>query len=90
MKILKDRKDDVLKVILFSIVIIWLLCFVIDYARAIQNKWPLFCVKETFKEYEDGTVKLCTGVGYKLYKYDRNSIPVTVQFGPFFIKERTK
>ncbi|MBE6154330.1 MAG: hypothetical protein E7163_01975 [Firmicutes bacterium] len=90
MIIIKERFSDIIKVAALSVIIIWLLCFVIDYARAIQSKWPIFCIKETTKKYQDGTVKSCTGVGYKMYKYDRAIIPVSVQFGPFFIKERTK
>ena len=82
--------SDVVKVLVLALVIIWIICFCIDYFRARQTKTLLFCINETVKEYEDGTVYSCTGLGYKMYKYNRTSIPVTVQFGPFFIKERTK
>lgn len=90
MKFIKERYNDIIKVVVLSVIIIWVICFGIDLIRARQNKWPLFCVKESIKNYEDGTVEICTGVGYKMYKYKRSSIPVTVQFGPFFMEERTK
>ena len=86
----KKRRSDIIKVAILSVIIIWVICFFIDYARARQSKELLFCIKEDIKEYEDGTVYSCTGLGYKMYKYQRASIPVTIQFGPFFMKERTK
>jgi hypothetical protein len=90
MEFTKPKKGEIIKVIILSIVIIWIICFFIDYARARQSKKPLFCIKEVTKEYEDGSVYACTGLGYKMYKYERSSIPVSIQFGPFFIQERTK
>ena len=89
MTFIKERYIDIIKVVVLSVIIIWLLCFIIDYARARQNKWPLFCINEKVMKYDDGTVKSCTGLGYKMYRYERKSIPISVQFGPFFIKERT-
>lgn len=86
----KTKKKEIIKVIILSIVIIWIICFFIDYFRARQEKRPLFCINEVTKEYDDGSVYICTGVGYKMYHYKRSSIPLSVQFGPFFIKERTK
>ena len=90
MNFIKERKDDIIKVILLSIIFIWTICFLIDYIRVRRNNEPIFCIKENIKEYDDGTVYECVGMGYKTYKYDRTSIPITVQFGPFFLKERTK
>lgn len=90
MKKTKYNKSDIIKIVILAIVIIWIICFFIDYFRARQAKTPIFCIKEEVKEYEDGTVYSCTGLGYKMYKYDRASIPVSIQFGPFFIQERTK
>lgn len=86
----KVKKSDVIKVILLAIIIIWIIIFFIDYFRARQSKTPLFCISEETKEYDDGTVYSCTGLGYKMYKYNRSSIDATIEFGPFFIKERTE
>ena len=87
---MENRKYDIIKLAILSIVIIWIICFFIDYARSRQSKFPLFCINENVKHYDDGEVYSCTGLGYKMYKYNRQSIPLTVQFGPFFIEERTK
>lgn len=86
----KIKKGDVFKVVLLAIIIIWIIIFFIDYFRARQSKTPLFCISEETKEYDDGTVYSCTGLGYKMYKYNRSSIDATIEFGPFFIKERTE
>ena len=86
----KIKKSDVIKVVLLAIIIIWIIIFFIDYFRARQSKTPLFCISEETKEYDDGTVYSCTGLGYKMYKYNRSSVDATVEFGPFFIKERTE
>lgn len=84
------RKRDIVKVAILSVIIIWIICFFIDYFRARQSKMPIFCIKEETKEYNDGSVYSCTGLGYKMYKYSRASIGTSLEFGPFFIKERTK
>ncbi len=84
----RANKSDI--IVILSIVIIWIFCFFIDYFRARQSKKPLFCITQNTKTYDDGTVYSCTGMGYKMYKYERASIPTKLEFGPFFIKERTK
>ncbi len=86
----KVTKGDIIKVIVLALVIIWIIIFFIDYFRARQSKTPIFCISEETKEYDDGTVYSCTGLGYKMYKYDRSSINASIEFGPFFIKERTE
>ncbi len=86
----KVTKGDIIKVIVLALVIIWIIIFLIDYFRARQSKTPIFCISEETKEYDDGTVYSCTGLGYKMYKYDRSSINASIEFGPFFIKERTE
>ncbi len=87
---IRANKSDIIKIVILSIVIIWIFCFFIDYFRARQSKKPLFCITQNTKTYDDGTVYSCTGMGYKMYKYERASIPTKLEFGPFFIKERTK
>ena len=86
----KVTKGDIIKVIVLALVIIWIIIFFIDYFRARQSKTPIFCISEETKENDDGTVYSCTGLGYKMYKYDRSSINASIEFGPFFIKERTE
>lgn len=87
---IKYRKMDIIKILILAVVVVWIICFFIDYFRARQSKDLLFCVKEVTKEYDDGTVYSCTGFGYKMYRYNRSSVATDLEFGPFFIKERTK
>ena len=86
----KIRKSDIIKIVVLALIIAWIVCFFIDYFRARQSKTPVFCIKEETKKYDDGTVYSCTGLGYKMYRYDRSSVATDLEFGPFFIKERTK
>lgn len=87
---METRKRDIIKIVIIGLVITWIICFFIDYIRARQQKMPIFCVKEVTTTYDDGEVQTCIGLGYKMIKYQRTSIPVGIDFGPFFIKERTK
>ncbi len=86
----KNKVGDIIKIAILAFIIIWIIIFFIDYFRARQAKTPLFCISEETKEYDDGTVYSCVGLGYKMYKYDRDSVEASVEFGPFFIKERTE
>ncbi len=86
----REKRIYYLKIILLAVVIVWIICFFIDYFRARQSKDPLFCIVEKTKEYDDGTVYSCTGLGYKMYRYNRSSVSTNLEFGPFFIRERTK
>ncbi len=86
----KIRKGDIVKIVILSLIIVWIICFFIDYFRARQMKDPVFCISEVTKKYDDGTVYSCTGLGYKMYRYNRSSISTNLEFGPFFIQERTK
>ena len=85
----KIRKGDIVKIVILAFIIVWIICFFIDYFRARQMKDPVFCINEVTKEYDDGNVYICTGLGYKMYRYNRSSIKTNLEFGPFFIKERT-
>ena len=62
---------------------------VIDFINVNQEKEPIFCNHEEWTQYDDGTVELCVGVGYKVYRYNRESIKGS-EFGPFWIEEKTK
>ncbi len=90
MQDIKANKSNIIKIIVLAVIVTWIIIFFVDYFRARNMKKPLICLNETTKTYDDGTVYSCTSLGYKMYKYDRESIPESVEFGPFFIKERTK
>lgn len=86
----KVNKGDVIKIVVLTLIIIWIIIFFVDYFRAREAKMPIFCIMENTKKYDDGEVYSCTGLGYKMYKYDRSSIDASIEFGPFFIQERDK
>ena len=72
-------------------VVFWV-CFVIlasvwltDFFRVKTNNDPIFCLSEKTHKFDDGTVKECVGLGYKVYEYHRKSLDNAYQFGPFFI-----
>ena len=89
LKFLQENKNDVMKVAFLAIIIIWIICFIIDYSRVRSSNKPVFCLHKETKKYPDGEVYVCTGFGYKAYYYSRKSVNATIEFGPFFLKERT-
>lgn len=75
--------DFIISVIVFGILAVWLY----DFYNVYNEKDPQLCLKEETHEYEDGTTEVCTGAGYKVYKYNRKSIE-GLEFGPFWMEER--
>lgn len=73
--------------IVFWVVIIFLFfIWIFDFVQVKNNKEPRFCIKKHTYKYEDGNTKECIGLGYKVYNYNRKSINIKSEFGPFFIK----
>ena len=77
----------IFKVLVILAIIAWVGIIFVDYFKATSTGEPIFCIKEETKNYNDGSVYICTGLGYKMIRYDRKSISA-VEFGPFFIQER--
>ena len=75
--------DVVISIVVFSIMFIW----IFDFLNVYTDKDPKFCLEKEIKEYEDGSTTICTGLGYKVYQYDRYSIEGS-EFGPFWMEER--
>jgi hypothetical protein len=88
----KKRKKlifRILNILLWIILIIWAVMVVTDYININKEKDPKFCwFNEKTTEYEDGTVTECSGIGYKVIKYNRTSFKA-IEFGPFWIKDRS-
>ena len=81
--------ENITKILLIILLIGWVSIVFTDYFRNVDGKDPIFCLKEETKKYSDGEVYICTGLGYKAFRYERKSIDGTA-FGPFFIKEKTR
>lgn len=91
-----DKKEKKQQSLISKIIwtIIWILIFVwagmllFDYYNVSQEKEPKFCIKKEIIEYPDGSVDVCTGLGYKVYHYERESFNAR-EFGPFWIEDRS-
>lgn len=85
----KEWKEILLKIwdIVFWICFVAIaLTWVTDYFRVRDDKEPQFCISSKTHQFEDGTVEQCTGIGYKIYTYNRESLDNGVEFVPFFVK----
>lgn len=85
---MKDKLIFVLKILILVLIFLWIVVVFTDYFRVRQNKNPMFCISEVEHEYEDGTTYICTGLGYKMIRYNRSCLSAS-EFGPFIIKERS-
>ncbi len=74
------------EVLFWLILVIILFPWIHDYIKVVNEEEPKFCIQEKTYEFEDGTVEECLGIGYKVYTYDRTSIDLKTQFGPFFME----
>lgn len=82
----RDTLKLIGNVIFWTVFAVLACIWLVDYFRVKSEKAPMFCLNEKTHEYEDGTVKECTGLGYKIYTYNRQSLGKGIEFGPFFIK----
>ncbi len=84
----KKTALTVLKVLILLILFSWIVIVFVDYLRVRDDKDPMFCLSKVENKYDDGTTTICTGLGYKMIRYDRECLSAS-EFGPFIIKERT-
>lgn len=76
-------------IVVWIILAIWVIIVIIDFFQVKSEKDPKFCwFNETTSNYSDGTVTECTGLGYKVIKYERESFDA-YEFGPFWIKDQS-
>lgn len=73
--------DVVFWIVIVGLAIIW----ITDFVNVQNDKDPIFCIRQKTHTFDDGTVKECVGLGYKVYTYNRSSFSQGRQFGPFFI-----
>ncbi len=83
----KNKTILIIKIVIVAVLFVWVVLVFSDYFRIRTGKDPMFCLSNTVKEYEDGSTKICVGIGYKAIKYDRKCLNAT-EFGPFVISER--
>ena len=65
----------------------WIIIILVYFYSASKNTDPKFCISMERKNYNDGYVDICTGLGYKVYKYNRKDY-MAIEIGPFWLKEK--
>ena len=78
----------ILNIVLWVVLACWIAVCIVDFVQVQNKKDPKFCIKNETVKYSDGNVKICTGLGYKVIKYERASYRA-IEFGPFWIKDST-
>lgn len=78
----------IFNIILWILLIVWIAICLIDFIRVKGNQDPRFCINKKTVTYSDGKVESCMGLGYKVYRYERDSFS-GLEFGPFWSKDRT-
>lgn len=77
-----------LSTLVFILLVIgWAIILYNDYKKVSNGEDPNFCIKNEIKDYTDGSVHICYGLGYKVYKYDR-SVHKAIEFGPIWMEEK--
>ena len=80
--------QKVMNTIIWVILLGWISICVTDFIRTQNLEKPMFCIKEETVQYNDGDVYICTGLGYKVFHYNRASF-TGVEYGPFWSKDRS-
>ncbi len=76
----------ILNLIIILLFIAWVYIIISDYLRFKNQEKVNFCIKNTVYDYEDGSTSECIGLCYKIYYYNRTSLNIKSEFGPFWIK----
>ena len=85
----KSILSKTLNIILWVVLFAWMALVLVDYFKVRNEEEPIFCwFNNHTTTYENGTVKECTGLGYKVINYNREDYKA-IEFGPFWIKDRT-
>ncbi len=84
---MKKTLGIIIKIVLVGIVVAWISLIFTEYFRYKDNKPMLVVLKQDKKEYDDGSVTIYYGLGYKEIIYERTSL-YGKEFGHIFIKVR--
>ena len=86
---MKKTLGILFKVLLVTIVVIWIGLILVEYFRYQDNEPMLVVLKEETISYDDGHVYVYWGLGYKSITYERTSL-YGKEFGHIFIPVREK
>ena len=87
----KDKKSTfqrVMNIILWVVLFIWMGICLVDFFRTRTENEPIFCLSKETVKYDDGQVRICTGLGYKVFHYERASYK-GIEYGPFWSSDRS-
>ena len=84
---MKKTLGILFKVLLVTVVFVWIGLILIEYFRYQDNNPMLVVLKEETLAYDDGHVYISWGLGYKTITYERTSI-YGKEFGHLFITVR--
>jgi hypothetical protein len=93
----KKKKDNgekslfsrIMNIVLWVILFAWMAIVLVDFIEVRKENDPKFCfINNHTITYDDGSVEECYGLGYKVIKYNRESLKA-IEFGPFWISEKT-
>lgn len=75
-------------VLVFTICFLGWICIILYDSMQSKNGQPKFCLSKEVKTYNDGSVEICHGLGYKVFSYNRANNK-GVEFGPFWLEEKS-
>ena len=84
---MKKTLGILLKVVIISVVALWIVLIITEYIRYQENDQMLVVLKSETLAYDDGHVYVNWGLGYKTITYERTSI-YGKEFGHAFIPVR--
>ena len=84
----KSVFSRIMNIVLWVILLGWMAICLTDFYNVSKEKEPMFCIKTETTTYDDGTVDMCLGLGYKVYNYKRTSY-TAIEFGPFWTTDRS-
>ena len=61
--------------------------WIIDFVNVKIDNDPFFCINLNEKNYDDGNVLKCNGLGYVIRRYNRDSLTKGYTFENYFGKE---
>ena len=83
-----ETVKKILNLLLALAFLFWSYAFVSDCLRVNNGGRAKYCVKDTVYDQNDGSTEECLGLGYKVYYYNRSSVDIAKEIGPFWMAMR--
>jgi hypothetical protein len=89
---MEEKKESpfrkALNLFVWIVIFAWVGACLVDYFNVSNKEKPVFCINKKTIKYKDGNVEECTGLGYKVFIYNRDSF-IGYEFGPFWLEDRS-